>query len=264
MKHIEPENDDGGAAPGAAPALRRAVRVLDYVSAAEERPTAADLARRLEIPKSTAHGLINAMTELGLLVRGVDGTFGLGSRPMRWTSGFLSQFDLVSVFNEYFTQNPELARYTITLSVLDGAEVVYLGGRNSDQPLGVTFRIGMRLPAFFTATGKALLATFEEDALSKLVEGDFPAPLTAHSVRDPMSLRRELAATRERGFSIENGQVREGMVCLGTVLYDYSGKAVAGIAVSLTHGEATPDAVANLGAQMREAAAVLSRRLGAA
>src|SRR5271156_598802 len=102
MKQIEQETDDGGAAP----ALRRAVRVLDYVSVAGERPTAADLARQLEIPKSTAHGLIKAMIELGLLVRGVDGTFGLGSRPTRWANGFLSQFDLVSVFHEHFSQNP--------------------------------------------------------------------------------------------------------------------------------------------------------------
>lgn len=263
MKPIEREDDDGTAAGGAVPALRRAVRVLDYISAASERPTAADLARRLDIPKSTAHGLISVMVELGLLARGGDGTFRLGSSPMRWTSGFLSQFDLVSVFHEYFSRNPELSRYTITLSVLDGAEVVYLGGRNSDQPLGVTFRIGMRLPAPFTATGKALLATLEDDEVTKLVDGNFPAPLTAHSIRDPMSLRGELAATRARGFSIEEGQVREGMTCLGAVLHDYSGKAAAGIAVSLTHGEATPEVVAKLGAQMRETAATLSRRLGA-
>ncbi len=263
MKPIEQETDGSAALGGAAPALRRAVRMLDYVSATGERPTAADLARRLEIPRSTAHGLINAMAELGLLARGADGTFSLGSRPMRWASGFLSQSDLVSVFHEHFTQNPELGRYTITLSVLDGDEVVYLGGRNSDQPLGVTFRIGMRLPAFFTATGKALLATLDEGALNKLLEGDLPAPLTAHSVRDPISLRRELAATRARGFSIEVGQVREGMTCLGAALSDYSGKAVAGIAVSLTQGEATPVAVAKLGARLQETAAILSRRLGA-
>ncbi len=36
---------------------------------------------------------------------------------------------------------------TVTLSMLDGAEVVYLACQNGDRPLGVTFRIGMGLPA---------------------------------------------------------------------------------------------------------------------
>lgn len=252
-----------GAEPGGqAPALRRAVRVLDYVAAAPRRPTAAEITRALDLPKSSAHGLLGAMADLQLLVRGEDGGFRLGPHVMRWANSFLAELDILSVFQAYFAEHRELARYTVTLTVREGAEVIYVGCRNAAQPLGVTFRIGMRLPAPFTATGKALLAELEDRALQELLGQAFPEPLTPHSVADLARLRHELAEARARGFSIDDGQVREGMICLGAVLRDHAGAAAAGIAISLTRSEATAARIAELGGQLRAAAAAMSRRLG--
>ncbi|WP_313618833.1 helix-turn-helix domain-containing protein, partial [Agrobacterium sp.] len=45
------------------PALRRAVRILDLVSGSPRNLTAAELTRVLDLPKSTAHGLLAVMTE---------------------------------------------------------------------------------------------------------------------------------------------------------------------------------------------------------
>lgn len=250
---------------GHAPALRRAVRVLDYIAAAPRRPTAADITRALDLPKSSAHGLLGAMADLRLVARAEDGGFRLGPHVMRWANSFLAELDLVSVFQDYFAENPDLARHTVTLSVRDGAEVVYLGCRNAAQPLGVTFRIGMRLPAAFTATGKALLAELDDAELDALLRREgFPAPLTPCSAPSLEVLRGELAQVRQRGFSIDDGQVREGMICLGAVLRDHAGAASAAIALSLTRSEATEAEIASLGAQLRDAAAALSRRLGGA
>lgn len=138
------------------PALRRAVRILDLVSGSPRNLTAAELTRVLDLPKSTAHGLLAVMTELDLLARSADGTLRIGAHSLRWANGFLSQLDIVSAFNDHLAQRHDLDPYTVTLTVREGGEVVYIGCRNSAQPLGHTFRIGMRLPAPFTATGKIL------------------------------------------------------------------------------------------------------------
>lgn len=245
------------------PALRRAVRVLDFVGRVGTSPTAADIARAIDLPKSTAHGLIATLVELDLLARSPEGTFRLGPHLMSWASSFLGQFDLVGEFQNVFAQTSHLEGYTITLTVLEGAEVVYLACRNSSAPLGFTFRIGMRLPAPFTATGKAILSTLEPEKVEALLATDWPKPLTAHSTRSLPALQAELAATRKRGFSIDDGQIREGMVCIGTAVRDYSGQAVAGIAISLLEHEATAARMAELGEGLHRVAAALSARLGA-
>ncbi|SHO63399.1 transcriptional regulator, IclR family [Pseudoxanthobacter soli DSM 19599] len=245
-----------------APALRRAVRILDLVTAAPAPPTAAEIARALGLPRSTAHGLIGAMVDLGLLARTTEATLRLGPHLMNWASGFLAQFDLVGEFRRLFEGRPGFEAYTITLSVREGSEVIYLACCNSAAPLGFTFRIGMRLPAAFAATGKAMLSTLAPGELSDLFAGSWPAPLTPRSVGSLKALESELAAARARGYSVDDGQIREGMVCLGAPVADFSGKAIAGVAVSLLEREATPGRLAEVGAQVRAIADDLSGRLG--
>lgn len=243
------------------PALRRATRILDLLAAPGRNLTAAEITRILDLPKSTAHGLLAVMAELDLVARSADGTLRVGSHPLRWANGFLSQLDIVSTFHEYLAQRQELDPYTVTLTVREGGEVVYIGCRNSAQPLGLTFRIGMRLPAPFTATGKMLLSDLGTDELNVLLDS-FPEPLTPRSVSTIPQLELELAAIRARGFSIDDGQIREGMICVGAVIRDYSGAAAAGIAVSLIRSEAGDDKVARLGEELRAAAEALSEKLG--
>lgn len=251
------------ASAASAPALRRAVAIMDLVSASSKQHNATEIGRQLALPKSTLHGLLLVMVELGLLNKDVDGTFSAGPHPMRWANGFLAENDLVAVFNNYFAKNHDLAHYTNTMTVLDGSEVVYLACSNASLPLGVTFRIGMRLPAPFTATGKALLAEIDPSTLHTLFSSGFPGPMTSLSVRNLEALKHDLEETRLRGFSIDDGQVREGMICIGTVVHNHTGDPVAGLAISLTRSEATTQKIAKLGERLVIASQDISRNLGA-
>lgn len=246
----------------AVPALRRAVMILDLVAKADKTLVAADIARALSLPKSTAHGLLNVMFELNLLTKGPNGAMRLGPHPLHWANSFLAEMDMLSAFQEYFSKDTSLSKYTLTMTVLDQGDVVYVGCRNSDRPMGLTFRIGMRLPATFTATGKMLLSEIAESELSAMFREGFPIPMTTHSVSSFDQLRTELCDTRRRGYSIDNEQVRDGILCIGSAVRDYSGRAVAGIAVSLLRNEASDDYIAELGKRMRNVADTLSARLG--
>lgn len=243
------------------PALRRAVRILDLVAGSPRDLTAAELTRFLDLPKSSAHGLLAVMTELDLLARSADGTLRIGPHSLRWANGFLSHLDIVSTFNDHLAQRHDLDPYTVTLTVREGGEVVYIGCRNSAQPLGHTFRIGMRLPAPFTATGKILLSDLGPGEL-RMLFSQFPQPLTSRSVAGLSQLEEELALTRARGYSIDDGQIREGMLCIGAAIRDYSGAASAGIAISLIRSEASDEKIAYLGEELRTTANALSEKLG--
>lgn len=256
------KQQDNGAS-SSVPALRRSVQILDLVASSKQKLSAAHVTQALDLPKSTAHGLIAVLCELNLLARAPDGSLRLGSHPLRWANSFLAQNDIPSVFQEYLVAHRELDRFTVTLTILEHADVVYIGCRNSDQPLDQTFRIGMRLPAPFTATGKMLLCDLGDEEISTLLGENFPPALTPRSVPDLPSLKRELVATRARGYSIDDGQIREGMICIGAGIKDHSGRSIAGIAISLLRSEASDAVIASLGETMRLAAANLSRRLGA-
>jgi DNA-binding IclR family transcriptional regulator len=245
------------------PALVRGTRVLDAVMASDRPLTVSDLARQLELPKSTVHGICATLLDLGLLARRNATAFLIGPRVMRYANAFLAQTDLTAEFGALWDSLTVLAEETITLSVLDGCEVVYIACRNSSSALGITFRIGMRLPAPFTATGKAILSTMPEGQVRKLLAGAWPAPLTSRSVTGIDALLRELAACRRRGFSIDDGQTREGMYCFGTAVRDSTNLAVAGVAVSLLAARVDAATTALAAECVQTIASRLSARLGA-
>ncbi len=252
-----------GAATKNVPALARAHAVLDMIATLEPPLTVSEISRRLELPKSTVHGLCTTLVNLGLLTRRTDNGFNIGPHIMRWANAFIARTDLVSEFAALWDSLNVLSGETITLSLLEGAEVVYIACRNSRSPLGVTFRIGMRLPAPFTATGKAILSTLSDDQVRNIMANRWPEPLTDHSVRNIGELLAELAETRARGVSIDNGQTREGMWCFGTAVRNATNQVTGGVAVSILATQVDQPTIDLVAKNIRKVADILSFRLGA-
>jgi DNA-binding IclR family transcriptional regulator len=258
-----PAEDTGSGTNRAVPAIVRARNLMDLIAGSSESLSLSALARELMLPKSSVHGLCNTLVDLGLLVRRSDNGFRIGPHVMRWANSFLISTDLTTEFVGLWDSMDLLRGHTITLSVLEGAEVVYIACRNSDSPLGVTFRIGMRLPAPFTATGKAILSSMTDDQVRAIMANRWPVPLTQNSVRSIDELLTELEETRRRGYSIDNGQVDEGMWCFGTPVLNSVNKAIAGIAVSMLKSNIKVDQLDVIPENIRHVANMLSYRLGA-
>ncbi|VVE33508.1 IclR family transcriptional regulator [Pandoraea soli] len=255
---------DGEPLKTTAPAVVRAVRILDVIAAAAEPIALADLARETSVPKSTLHGLCDTLVKLRLVKRHANGGMTMGSYVMGWANAFLSQTHVTEEFRAVWEASSAFAQETVTLSVLDGTDVIYLACHNGNRPLGVTFRTGMRLPAPYTATGKAMLSTLPADEAADLLTGAWPAPLTRASVGTYAALTEEMAQVRRAGYSIDNGQMREGMICFGAPVFDASGeRAVAGLAVSFVTNDIDLATGQRIGRQIRELADQLSQRLGA-
>jgi DNA-binding IclR family transcriptional regulator len=258
-------------APDAAPVLKstspavvRAVQVLDAVAAAAEPLSLADLTRLTGAPKSSLHGMCDTLVQLQLLKRLPGGSMALGPHVMDWANAFLSQTQITEEFRALWDQTDAFHDATVTLSMLDGAEVVYLACQNGDRPLGVTFRIGMRLPAPYTATGKAMLSTVPTAEVRHLFAAGMPAPLTRASVATAEALIDELDQVRNVGYSIDNGQMRDGMTCFGAPVFDATRARAAGaIAVSYLTSEIDAPTGERIGTQVRALADALSSRLGA-
>jgi IclR family transcriptional regulator, blcABC operon repressor len=248
-----------------APAVVRATRILDLLAQTATPMSLAQLSRLLDVPKSSLHGLCNTLTQLRLISRADNGQMTLGPHVMTWANAFLARSDITQEFFAAWDEFGGLPQETVTLSVLDGDNVVYIACKNGTRPLGVTFRIGMRLPAPYTATGKAILSTLPEDEVRSLFNGAWPMPMTAAGTPSLDAFMQEISEVRARGYSIDAGEVRDGMHCLGAPVFDSSGKrAVAGVAISILSHEINAASESTAGNAIRNFADRLSERLGGA
>lgn len=254
------------AAPAAAPlvpAVTRALALLDRLAAQREPMSLAQLTSELALPKSSVHGLCNTLMSFGYLRRQPDGAFLIGPRVMSLAEAFVSGTDVAQEFAALWADARVAPEETVVLSVLNGADALYVAVRNSARPLGLAFNVGMRLPAYLSGSGKAMLAQRSPDEVRKLFADGLHTHLTRKGPREIDGLLKELAQTRKRGYSIDDETVREGVYSFGAPVFDASGQAVAGVAVCINKALLGADR----GERHREAvlkvARTLSQRLGA-
>ncbi|MBL4645995.1 MAG: IclR family transcriptional regulator [Rhizobiales bacterium] len=216
------------------PALERGARILDLVAKSKDNLTISKISKELGIAKSSVHTLCNTLVQLELLLRRPDQSFHLGPHVMRWSNAFTQQSDVVKEFATIWDHEAELPGATITLSVLEDSEVVYIAARNSTASSSlIDFRIGMRIPAAFTATGKSFLSYLSDFEVKRLFSDGFPTSRTPHSVQDIDTLLAELDGVRQNGYSFDDEQVAEGVVCFGASVLNSQNRPIAGVAVSL-------------------------------
>src|SRR6187200_470007 len=193
------------------PAVSRALALMERLAGAREPMSLARLAGELALPKSSVHGLCNTLVSFGYLRRQPDGAFLIGPRVMGLAEAFVSGTDVAQEFNALWADSGLAPEETVVLSVLTGGDALYVGVRNSARPLGLAFTVGMRLPAYLSGSGKAMLSLMAPDDVRQLYPGGLQTRLTRKGLRDIDALLKELALTRRRGYSIDDEAVREGV-----------------------------------------------------
>jgi DNA-binding IclR family transcriptional regulator len=248
----------------AVPAVARAAHLLDVLAATKQALSLAELVKALALPKSTVHGLCATLAQSGLVERLENGTYQLGTRVMDLAHAYMARTDLTSEFQALLKAEAPMTEESIVISVLDGADIVYVGCRNGSRPFGFNFRIGMRLPANCTASGKAMLSSRPPEYIIELAVARAFYSLTRNSVTRPTPLLEQLRVVAALGYAVDDEETRLGMVCIGAPIFGAgSHEAVAAVAVSLPKATVTVKRKALAIQTMKHMAEHLSERLGA-
>jgi DNA-binding IclR family transcriptional regulator len=248
------------------PSVARAVRILNALAAGPSNASLASLSRRLELPRSSTLALCNTLVETGLLVRNPNGTYQLGAQVLELSRSFLGQTDLHSEFERAAAELHVLPEQTVVCAVLRDRDVVYIGRRPGTYPLGVSYEIGMRLPAHCTASGLAMLSGIPNEEVSAIYAGSDSEgliTLTAHSIASLPELLTRLDEVRSRGYAIDDEETAVGMTCVGAVVRDSSGRPAGAVAVSMAKAAIRDREIPGVAADVERLATRISQGLGA-
>ena len=101
---------------------------------------------------------------------------------------------------------------TVHLGVLEGNQVRYVDGVESERALRVVARTGTLVPAHCTSLGKALLAQMTDEQVAELypTSAEPFAARTDRSITTQAKLMKEIAKARARGYAVNAGRDRGG------------------------------------------------------
>ena len=240
-------------------ALGKGLRVLEALARADAPVRISHLAAELGMQKSSLHRVLQTLAEHGFVTQDADTSlYAPTLKVWELGSSVVSGLPIKLAASTILPELHHTTGETVSLSVRDGDDVLYLEKITSPRPIGFTTRVGSRVPAPMTAAGRVMLAFAPEDEALALL--DRVAKRLGPEVFHLDRARADLRKARRDGYLVGRGRVDRGIVGIATAVRGAAGEPVAGLTVS-TPAQRFDDARQ---AEIVEALLVAAARLGEA
>lgn len=221
--------------------LARGLSVLTTFSAEHPSLTLADAARLTGLSRPTARRVLLTLASLGY-VRHDGRSFRPTARVLDIGYAYLAASDLPSLVEAELEALAHRLEESCSVSVLEGADVMYVARVPSSRIMTISLGIGSRLPAYCTSMGRVLLAGLPPDDARALLEATDRTALTDRTVTDLDALCAELDQVRAQGFALVDQELEQGVRSVSAPLRDRRGQVIAAMNVG-THASRVPDDV---------------------
>lgn len=238
--------------------LARGLLLLDAFGTADTDLTLAQLSTRTGLPKPTAHRLIGELVGAGWLERGEDG-YRLGMKLFVLGQRVPKQRGLREAALPYLEDLYEVTHENVHLTVFDAPDTLFLEKVTGRRSMPIVSRVGGRMPAHCTASGKVFLALGPPSYLRHVIDGGL-ARLTPKTITMPGLLRQDLDRTLERGYGVNREESEPGVVAVAAPVHDHELRVIAAVSIA---GRAHRLDLERLAPAVKTAALSLSREMAA-
>lgn len=221
-----------------------------------------ELARRLELPKSTVQRGLATLAELGWIRSDGRDTarWQLGERVRTLSEKFDDLGRLRDAALPILGQLSADTQESIHLAVPEGRMMRLVERMDSTHALRLVQPIGTRTPIHTTSAGKAILAYLPEDEVEDYLTGELES-LTSNTITDPNALREDLDITRQRGYAIADEELAVGIVSMAAAIRPGGGRPIAAVSISGAAARMTAEVHRSYGQRAAAAAAEIAALL---
>ena len=195
-----------------APSVKKAFEILGVLSSSKEGLGVSEIARGLNMAKSTVHGVTSTLKELGVVMRDPHTKrYRLGLTLFELGRLAYSQIDLKTLARPIMEELMEKTQTSVFLGILNWDHVTVLDIVESRQDLKITAPIGTTIPLFAGAVGKVFLASMEEKQTEKIIRSKGLTRFTKNTIVDPELYYQELRSVREKGYAVDDEEYIPGV-----------------------------------------------------
>jgi len=231
--------------------LQKALSIVGSIAASDRSLTVSEVALLVQVPRATAHRLIQTLVEAKYLqINPVDGRVSVGLAPISIAARALDSHRLRI---EALPQLQALAKQTgerSNLGCLFQHQVLYLAGIEKPGLPSIRTRFGQIVDAHACALGKAIVAFLPESDVLALVKARPLRHITPNTIVTLPMFLKDLAEIRRRGFAIDRGENVEGSICISAPIFSPRNVPMAGIGIT---GRNLKSVLAEADAVMRSA-----------
>ena len=247
-----------------APAVDRALDIIELLAASERELALSEIVRRTGIPRQSLIRILNTLCNRGIVDRGEQrGFYGLGMKLLYLGNRLQDNILLRSIARPLMQELEEKTHKTVELSTLDQDQLVLIEQVEGTEGIRLYTHIGSAYPYFHAvAVGKIYLAHMEPEKRHKVLDKIGLPAVTEHTITDMNGLETELLKVRKDGYAFEDQELRKGVRRVVAPIYDFRNDLAGCIGIAATLFSLELEDREYLGSIVKEAANKISNRMG--
>ena len=247
-----------------APAVVRALDLLELLARSRCGLTLSELSRKLAIPTSSMHYLIYTLAARGYLQKAPwTRQYLLGVRAFDFASNTLAELHLAEVFAPSIRSLAARLGLGAQIAILKGGEGMVLD-RVDNRPRPSATRRGYHFLLHCTAAGKALIAWLPDSELEELFPNRFLGKFTPHTITQFSALKAHLAEVRKKSYSFNDQEYHLDRRAVAVPIFNNAQRVIASLSLDGCSSEIPLPRVPHIAAELLEGAREISRHLAVA
>ncbi|WP_051477001.1 IclR family transcriptional regulator [Arthrobacter sp. Br18] len=255
--------NDTRAEPKNASVIVNVVQVLRCFTTEEPLLGVTEIAARVGLHKSSVSRILATLEQERIVERDESSRkFRLGMGLIAIAGPLLANLDVRRVAFPMLKELAECTGETAALNIWDGSESVSVEQIPSNKQVKHTSPMGSRYATALSATVQVFLASEEEASVRRLLSAGTVdiGGSRAGSIDDYVA---RLRGVSDRGYANNFGETSPEEVGVAAPVLDHRGAVVAAVLIAAPFYRVPEERLADLGIACRDAAAEISRRLGA-
>lgn len=220
--------------------LARGLEILRTFSRTGKKMTLSEVAAETGITRAATRRFLLTLVREGYA--STDGKyFDLTPQVLELGYSVLSQIDTWEIAKPFLERLSQDIEESVSATVLDGLDVVYVACVQFHRMISVGVKVGNRLPAYCTASGRVLLAEQPDDVREAMLAQIRLEPRTQHTVTDRRAFRKILENGRRDGYVLIDQELEIGLLSIAIPIRTLGGKVIGAVNVGVPTVRATPE-----------------------
>lgn len=209
--------------------VQNSIRLLKCFTETKPIWKVTDLAKELNLAKSTVSRIIATLVNEGFIIKTENSSaYRLGLAVLTLGGVVTSNIEMLReaepVLNQVVSETGETAH----LAILDGLDTIYVKKEVSTNLAQIATHVGRKNPSYAISSGKVLLAYSDPALVDAVIEKGLEK-LTQHTITNPEQFRFILNKIRQQGYAVSREELTEGVNSIAAPIRDYRGNVVSSL-----------------------------------
>ena len=197
------------------PAVDKCIDILELMTRLKKPLGVSEIAKTLDLNKSTVFNIVYTLDDLGVLERAADGKFQFGMRLYILGRAAGRASELISTVHPYLEEINQKTKLSAFLGLRSGLKAVIIDKVDSAFDIKIHSEVGMRIPLLSGAAGRVLLAQMSDAEVDEILTTQELRQFTPNSCVDKDAYKALINKTRKEGIAVDMEEYIEGIRAFG-------------------------------------------------